>query len=930
MMGRFQIIALLVLVGLAADARGAVPKGGYGKPTDCRVDALVDSAWGQTTATGYSDSKRCYNYYITNQVDAAADYAGCLAVAAGQIMRKWKFGRLVKPMSVGCYVATGKTVGRKVLTTIGGSYDWDSMPMSTAQSVPTDVQCQAVGKLMHDLAVAAASTFTPTGTFANASVMRKRLSTHAFGFANTEDVYFNGRNCPYSLELLEKLLGPSLDCGAPVILSISPQGKPAVHAAVVDGYGYDGNRLMLHANFGAWGNDDGWYYPDEGFNVGGTECTVVHECLYNLFPTNSGTAVSGRILDASRRAVAGATVSVYAGTTCVASSLTGANGVYGFVLAAGTYQVRAVCGSRFAERTLTVGATASHQFDNVPEGQYWDDPAHAPVIGNSFGNDLLMPSAYSEKAATPIISPGAGQSSVQITSVTNVTLSCTTPGAVIRYTLDGTDPTMQSPVYEAPFAIGDGVVVKAVAYARNLNPSETAQARLIYQNAQHPAGDDQAAPMLLFGTNLTRTVQNYVNYTHTADDPIVDQIVYNYNPAYVSESHSAWFRWTAPGSGSVRLTGRVRGPTETDAYDGPVYPLYGISLAVYEASADSSSAALVRTESWISGGYVEYSQEADNQFSVEQGKTYIIQCECPYHLKADYVDQFHFGGPYKWISKTDYSYFDSSKAYLELELAGNLTVVPAAAPTMTVPALNNATVGVKANGEAVLSVPGTVSLSPHVDYTVTYTANEGYQFADAKTSWTTIVRDDTGLDFSVADVDGYPSAPTSIPWNRPTSDGESVRKALEKDGFSGVVTQEVTTVAAFDAFAGYLEGKSLSAASMTSGQKGNAYLCFRLDAASVPTEELTSDDVNIVAVAVGEDGSLALDLEIEGVVAGETVSAAVIESVVKAAGGESPERLSREDAVLSGVGTTAGKVRVTVAPSGSSPARFFSRLEVVR
>jgi hypothetical protein len=75
------------------------------------------------------------------------------------------------------------------------------------------------------------------------------------------------------------------------------------------------------------------------------------------------------------------------------------------------------------------------------------------------------------KAATPVASPAAGE----VTSGTKVTLSSTTEGAVIHYTIDGSAPTNASPVFnpDEPIVVTAGVTVKAVAVAEGYDPSTT-------------------------------------------------------------------------------------------------------------------------------------------------------------------------------------------------------------------------------------------------------------------------------------------------------------------------------------------------------------------------------------------------------------------------------------------------------------------------
>jgi hypothetical protein len=78
-----------------------------------------------------------------------------------------------------------------------------------------------------------------------------------------------------------------------------------------------------------------------------------------------------------------------------------------------------------------------------------------------------------EKVATPTLNPiGSTYSSVQ-----NVVLSCTTTGATIRYTTDGTDPTSTSTAYSNPIPINTGTVtIKAKAFKAGLTDSDTVSA----------------------------------------------------------------------------------------------------------------------------------------------------------------------------------------------------------------------------------------------------------------------------------------------------------------------------------------------------------------------------------------------------------------------------------------------------------------------
>lgn len=56
---------------------------------------------------------------------------------------------------------------------------------------------------------------------------------------------------------------------------------------------------------------------------------------------------------------------------------------------------------------------------------------------------------------------------------TTAQLQCSTPGAVIHYTLDGTEPTEQSPVYTSPLKLNKSITIRAKATKEGFQPSRT-------------------------------------------------------------------------------------------------------------------------------------------------------------------------------------------------------------------------------------------------------------------------------------------------------------------------------------------------------------------------------------------------------------------------------------------------------------------------
>ena len=82
-------------------------------------------------------------------------------------------------------------------------------------------------------------------------------------------------------------------------------------------------------------------------------------------------------------------------------------------------------------------------------------------------------------AAPAQISPSSGTYATSLT----VTISDSTPGAVIRVTADGTMPTLSSPIYQGPFSLtqAGAAKVEAVASAGGYRTSSVAVANFTLQ-----------------------------------------------------------------------------------------------------------------------------------------------------------------------------------------------------------------------------------------------------------------------------------------------------------------------------------------------------------------------------------------------------------------------------------------------------------------
>jgi len=112
---------------------------------------------------------------------------------------------------------------------------------------------------------------------------------------------------------------------------------------------------------------------------------------------------------------------------------------------------------------------------------------------------------YNPEAASPVIAPVPGYGTGNVT----VTLTTTTPGAQIRYTVDGSEPTSSSTAYTVPFSVARGVTVKAATFLSGTAQSGVAEA-FYGDAAAHPLPVTDAALWLRSDTGVVKDAQGGV------------------------------------------------------------------------------------------------------------------------------------------------------------------------------------------------------------------------------------------------------------------------------------------------------------------------------------------------------------------------------------------------------------------------------------
>ncbi len=284
------------------DAMGDIGALGASGISEAWVSPLVQSTWGQTTVGGYDPGITCYNYYTLNNWPC-----GCVATAMAQLMRYHE------------YPETG--VGSPYLggDGYGGPYVWSNMPLQPNESI-TLTERQAIGALCYDAAESVDTDYGSGGSSASLSDASEQLES-TFYYANT--IY--GYN-PSTGTALNNMMNPNLDAELPVLLGLD--GPYGGHIVVCDGYGYNGSTLYHHLNLGWDGREDAWYnLPDVDSSP--YYFNSVNGCAYNIFTSNTGEIISGRVTDMADNPIPDAIVTASGGGTYYAT--TNNAGIYALV-----------------------------------------------------------------------------------------------------------------------------------------------------------------------------------------------------------------------------------------------------------------------------------------------------------------------------------------------------------------------------------------------------------------------------------------------------------------------------------------------------------------------------------------------------------------------------------------------------------------------
>ena len=98
----------------------------------------------------------------------------------------------------------------------------------------------------------------------------------------------------------------------------------------------------------------------------------------------------------------------------------------------------------------------------------------AIAVATGFTNSSVAKAAY--VIQTPAVAPSFSPTAGKYTGTQSVTLTSSTPGATIHYTLNGSAPTTTSAKYTGPISVSSSTTIKAIATASGSTNSTVASA----------------------------------------------------------------------------------------------------------------------------------------------------------------------------------------------------------------------------------------------------------------------------------------------------------------------------------------------------------------------------------------------------------------------------------------------------------------------
>ena len=216
-------------------------------------------------------------------------YAGCVAIALGQIMRYYEY----PAQGMGSVNYTTDTYNIKVSSDLAShTYDWTKILPNYVYTQSTPAERAEVAKFVFDVAAATQMDFTPSASNTQDFRAAQALVKH-FGYDASLQLIDHRF---YTTTEWANTLRAELDAQRPVYVSganvYGSNSSVAGHAFVIDGYNADG---FFHVNWGWNGSSNGYYLltdltPKDKQGIGGSNAgyAFMQNAIIGIAPDHGG------------------------------------------------------------------------------------------------------------------------------------------------------------------------------------------------------------------------------------------------------------------------------------------------------------------------------------------------------------------------------------------------------------------------------------------------------------------------------------------------------------------------------------------------------------------------------------------------------------------------------------------------------------------
>lgn len=181
------------------------------------------------------------------------------------------------------------------------------------------------------------------------------------------------------------------------------------------------------------------------------------------------------------------------------------------------------------------GNNGRNQFTNatIPNTKWWDGTASNLAVTNiTIGVTAVTMNVVMPHDATTVATPTFDPAPMEFRQPFQLRLGCVTPNARIYYTLDGSQPSVLSPFFEAPIPISKTTTVRAIAIGGGLNPSSEVRADYTYISSTSVASPQCTIPPGNFSAPFSLSLYSPTNgatlyYTIDGTKPTVASIRYS-------------------------------------------------------------------------------------------------------------------------------------------------------------------------------------------------------------------------------------------------------------------------------------------------------------------------------------------------------------------------------------------------------------------